>query len=58
MEKILIFLSFFLGFLSVLLMSGFIVFAKVLKRRTKKLTNSLDERAKNLIIQMEKRQES
>jgi len=58
MEKILIFLSFFLGFLSVLLMSGFIVIAKVLKRRTKKLTNSLDERAKNLIIQMEKRQES
>ena len=50
MEKILIFLSFFLWFLSVLLMSGFIVFAKVLKRKTKKLTNSLDERVKNLII--------
>jgi len=47
MEKVLIFLSFFLGFLSV-------VMAFVLSWNTNKLVRTEDERAKNLIKETQK----
>jgi hypothetical protein len=49
MEKVLIFLSFFLGFLSVGLGVGAIVFANILSKRTDALIKTEDERAKSLI---------
>ena len=54
MEKALIFLSFFLGFLSVGLGAGAIVFANILSRRTDELIRTEDERAKNLISETQK----
>jgi hypothetical protein len=52
MEKVLIFLSFFLGFLSVGLGVGAIVFANILSRRTDVLIKTEDERAKSLIREL------
>jgi hypothetical protein len=52
MEKVLIFLSFFLGFLSVGLGVGAIVFANILSRRTDALIKTEDERAKSLIREL------
>jgi len=52
MEKVLIFLSFFLGFLSVGLGVGAIVFANILSKRTDVLIKTEDERAKNLIREL------
>jgi hypothetical protein len=54
MEKALIFLSFFLGFLSVGLGVGAIVFANILSKRTDVLIKTEDERAKNLIAETQK----
>jgi hypothetical protein len=54
MEKVLIFLSFFLGFLSVGLGVGAIVFANMLSKRTDVLIKTEDERAKNLIAETQK----
>jgi len=54
MEKVLIFLSFFLGFLSVGLGVGAIVFANILSRRTDQLIKTEDERAKSLISETQK----
>jgi len=48
MEKVLMFLSFFLGFLSVGLGVGAIVFANILSKRTDVLIKTEDERAKSL----------
>jgi len=55
MEKALIFLSFFLGFLSVGLGAGAIVFANILSRRTDELIRTEDERAKKMIDEGNKR---
>jgi len=52
MEKVLIFLSFFLGFLSVGLGVGAIVFANILSKRTDVLIKTEDERAKSLIREL------
>jgi Na+/phosphate symporter len=52
MEKAFMFLSFFLGFLSVGLGVGAIVFANILSRRTDVLIKTEDERAKNLIREL------
>jgi DNA-directed RNA polymerase subunit F len=54
MEKVLMFLSFFLGFLSVGLGVGAIVFANILSKRTDVLIKTEDERAKNLIAETQK----
>ena len=55
MEKVLIFLSFFLGFLSVGLGAGVIVFANILSRRTDELIRTEDERAKRMIDEGDRR---
>jgi len=52
MEKAFMFLSFFLGFLSVGLGVGAIVFANILSKRTDVLIKTEDERAKNLIREL------
>jgi len=52
MEKVLMFLSFFLGFLSVGLGVGAIVFANILSKRTDVLIKTEDERAKSLIREL------
>jgi biopolymer transport protein ExbB/TolQ len=52
MEKAFMFLSFFLGFLSVGLGVGSIVFANILSKRTDVLIKTEDERAKNLIREL------
>ena len=54
MEKALMFLSFFLGFLSVGLGAGAIAFANILSRRTDQLIKTEDERAKSLISETQK----
>ena len=54
MEKVLMFLIFFLGFLSVGLGVGAIVFANILSKRTDVLIKTEDERAKNLIAETQK----
>jgi F0F1-type ATP synthase membrane subunit b/b' len=52
MEKAFMFLSFFLGFLSVGLGVGAIVFANILSKRTDVLIKTEDERAKSLIKEL------
>jgi len=54
MEKVMLFLSFFLGFLSVGLGVGAIIFANILSRRTDQLVKTEDERAKSLIGETQK----
>jgi len=54
MEKALMFLSFFLGFLSVGLGAGAIAFANILSRRTDQLIKTEDERAKSLISETQR----
>ncbi len=54
MEKVFMFLSFFLGFLSVGLGVGAIVFANILSKRTDQLVKIEDERAKSLISETQK----
>jgi len=54
MEKVLMFLSFFLGFLSVGLGVGAIVFANILSKRTDVLIKTEDERAKSLTRELGK----